>query len=181
MTREQFESAIENKIPLMLLDNLVLNVSEFINQHPGGRFLIRHNIGHDISKYFYGGYCLEGNLGSKPAEGHVHSQVAKMIVNDLIVAIYEDDIPTRTLVCKQLKENIEPQNTNTSTIFLQSVDHEKHFQSFHSDIRMIGKHFKLRSFANCYVTRHYTICNVMEPTFYSYINDALKLNDIGKA
>ena len=67
MTREQFESAIENKIPLMLLDNLVLNVSEFINQHPGGRFLIRHNIGHDISKYFYGGYCLEGNLGSKPA------------------------------------------------------------------------------------------------------------------
>jgi len=67
MSREQFESAIENNIPLVLLDNLVLNVSEFMNQHPGGRFLIRHNIGHDISKYFYGGYCLEGNQGSKPA------------------------------------------------------------------------------------------------------------------
>jgi len=67
MTREQFESAIENNIPLVLLDNLVLNVKEFMNQHPGGRFLIRHNIGHDISKYFYGGYCLEGNQGSKPA------------------------------------------------------------------------------------------------------------------
>ena len=67
MSREQFESAIENNIPLVLLDNLVLNVGEFMNQHPGGRFLIRHNIGHDISKYFYGGYCLEGNQGSKPA------------------------------------------------------------------------------------------------------------------
>jgi cytochrome b involved in lipid metabolism len=67
MTREQFESAIEYMIPLVLLDNLVLNVGEFMNQHPGGRFLIRHNIGHDVSKYFYGGYCLEGNQGSKPA------------------------------------------------------------------------------------------------------------------
>lgn len=99
MNRAEFESAIQNNIPLILLDNLVLNVSEFINQHPGGRFVIRHNIGHDISKYFYGGYCLEDNQGSKPAQGHVHSQVARMIVNDLIVAMYEDDIPTKTLVC----------------------------------------------------------------------------------
>jgi len=57
MNRMQFETAIQNNIPLMLLDNLVLNVGEFMNQHPGGRFVIRHNVGHDISKYFYGGYC----------------------------------------------------------------------------------------------------------------------------
>jgi len=92
----------------VLLDNLVLNVSEFMNQHPGGRFVIRHNIGHDISKYFYGGYCLENNQGSLHAQGHVHSQVARMIVNDLVVAMYEDDIPTKTLVCKQIKDNQKP-------------------------------------------------------------------------
>ena len=105
MSRDEFESAIANGIPLMILDNLVLNVAEFINQHPGGRFLIRHNIGTDISKYFYGGYCLEGNQGTKPAYGYTHSTVARMIINDLIVAIYEEDIPSKTMVCKQLKES----------------------------------------------------------------------------
>jgi len=67
MNREQFEKAVKDGIPLVLLDNLVLNVGEFINQHPGGRFVIRHNVGHDISKYFYGGYCLEDNLGPEPS------------------------------------------------------------------------------------------------------------------
>ena len=99
MSRDEFARCVENGIPLLLLDNLVLNVSEFINQHPGGRFLIRHHIGQDISKYFYGGYGLEGNMGTSPAKGHLHSQVAKMIVNDIIVAIYEEDIPTANLVC----------------------------------------------------------------------------------
>jgi len=49
-----------------------------------------------------------------------------------------------------------------------------HFQRYNSDIRMIGKHFKLRSHANLDITRHYTICNVMEPGFYAAINKALK-------
>jgi len=67
MNREQFDIAIQNNIPLILLDNLVLNVGGFIDQHPGGRFVIQHNLGHDISKYFYGGYCLEDNTGPIPA------------------------------------------------------------------------------------------------------------------
>jgi hypothetical protein len=100
MTRDEFESAIANGIPLMILDNLVLNIAEYINDHPGGRFLMRHNIGTDISKYFYGGYCLEGNQGPTPAFGHPHSTVARMIINDLIVANYEDDILPKTMVCK---------------------------------------------------------------------------------
>jgi hypothetical protein len=185
MSRDEFESAIANGIPLMILDNLVLNIAEYINNHPGGRFLMRHNIGTDISKYFYGGYCLEGNQGPIPAFGHPHSTVARMIINDLIVANYEDDIPPNTLVCKQIKENSTDnrqsgltQNTNTSTILLQSVDHQKHFQSYYSDLRMIGKHFMIRSFANINVTRHYTICNVMEPKFYTLMNDALRSNDV---
>ena len=70
---KQVYESVANGTPLVLLDNLVLNVSEFMNQHPGGRFLIRHHIGTDISKYFYGGYALEGNLGRSPAQGHNHS------------------------------------------------------------------------------------------------------------
>jgi hypothetical protein len=42
---------------------------------------------------------------------------------------------------------------------------------------MIGKHFKMRSFANPNVTRHYTVCNVMEPTYYTHMNNALNSNN----
>lgn len=79
----------------MIIDDLVLNVKQFINVHPGGKFVLHHTMGTDISKYFFGGYCLEGNLKGRPS-GHNHSADARMIVNDLAVAIYERDIPTTT-------------------------------------------------------------------------------------
>jgi cytochrome b involved in lipid metabolism len=59
-----------------------------MNLHPGGKFVIRHSIGQDISKYFFGGYCMEDNLKGVQ-KGHVHSYYAKLIVNDLAVGVYE--------------------------------------------------------------------------------------------
>ena len=95
MGRQQFEASLAQGQQLMLIDNLVIDVKEFANLHPGGRFVIRHNIGTDVSNFFFGGYCLEGNLqGISP--GHKHSSYARMIVNDLAVAIYEREIPTIT-------------------------------------------------------------------------------------
>ena len=67
MTAREFEQAIKNGRKLCILDDLVLDMEEFIDQHPGGRFVLTHNIGRDISKFFYGGYSLEDNLGSSPA------------------------------------------------------------------------------------------------------------------
>ena len=40
----------------MIFDNLVLDLNGYENIHPGGRFNLQHNIGRDISKFFYGGY-----------------------------------------------------------------------------------------------------------------------------
>lgn len=77
----------------MIIDNLVIDVGNFAITHPGGKFVIRHNIGNDISKFFFGGYNLEGNLEGVSI-GHKHSAYARKIVNDLTVAIYERDIPT---------------------------------------------------------------------------------------
>lgn len=50
----------------MILNEMVLDVTKFIDYHPGGKFVLKINNGRDISKFFYGGYCLEGN-GSGPA------------------------------------------------------------------------------------------------------------------
>ena len=38
---------------------MVLDVTQFLNIHPGGNFSLAQNIGRDVSKFFYGGYSLE--------------------------------------------------------------------------------------------------------------------------
>ena len=67
------------------MDDLVLDVTKFQSSHPGGKFLIERNIGRDISKYFHGGYSFEPLQNSKD---HTHSNYARTIVNDLVVARY---------------------------------------------------------------------------------------------
>ena len=61
---------------------MVLEVSRFLDEHPGGRFSLEHNIGQDISKFFYGGYSLENE---SKVEAHAHSNDARLIVNQLVV------------------------------------------------------------------------------------------------
>lgn len=91
MTRYEFENAIKEGQLLVILDKLVLNVYDFIAVHPGGKFVINHNVGSDISKFFFGGYCLEDNLTGRSV-GHAHSVYAKMIVNDLAIAVLDADL-----------------------------------------------------------------------------------------
>jgi cytochrome b involved in lipid metabolism len=45
------------------LDDLILDISKYQFYHPGGAFLLKYNIGRDISKFFYGGYQLENYAG----------------------------------------------------------------------------------------------------------------------
>ena len=40
MSREEFDSCIDNGQKLVLLDDLILDVDKFIGEHPGGRFFI---------------------------------------------------------------------------------------------------------------------------------------------
>lgn len=68
---------------LVILDNFILDVESFMNEHPGGRFSIEHNIGRDISKFFHGGYSLE-NI--KYVQNHAHSRDAKKAMDSMIIA-----------------------------------------------------------------------------------------------
>ena len=65
---------------LCVLDDLILDVSSFQNYHPGGRFVVNHNVGRDISKYFHGGYSLE-NLGRAKCKSYLHSTEAIRVAN----------------------------------------------------------------------------------------------------
>lgn len=46
---EEFEDRIRNGEQLVLLEDLVLDISEFKADHPGGQFAIEHMVGRDIS------------------------------------------------------------------------------------------------------------------------------------
>lgn len=66
---------------LVLLDEIILNVGDYIDNHPGGKQLIEHNIGRDISKFFYGGYSL-----GKSSFDYTHSSLAEKIAMNLKIA-----------------------------------------------------------------------------------------------
>ncbi len=57
-----------------------------MDNHPGGRFLLEHNVGRDVSKFFYGGYSLDGNLIKGGSHINTHSNVARKIVESLVIA-----------------------------------------------------------------------------------------------
>lgn len=92
MSREEFAQAILEFKKYVIVDDRVVDVSDYMEYHPGGRFLLNQCVGKDISKFFYGGYSLEGNLDGAVAEGHNHSYYARRIANDLTIAIFEKDI-----------------------------------------------------------------------------------------
>ncbi len=75
---------------LVLLDDMVLDISKYMFNHPGGKFLLSHFYGRDIGKFFYGGCVLENYKHSKPIN---HSFVAKKIAMSLLVARLEKKAP----------------------------------------------------------------------------------------
>lgn len=101
MSRATFKGRLERGHKLCVLDDMIIDVEPFIRWHPGGKFVINEVVGTDISKYFYGGYNMEGNGGKVPSQGWAHSNYARKIVNDLAVARYEPDITSTHMKVSQ--------------------------------------------------------------------------------
>lgn len=78
MTLDQFDKLLAEGRKLVILDDRIIDLDNFEQNHPGGKHLIYTNIGRDISKFFHGGYSLEN--GATP---HKHSNYAWTIVNEL--------------------------------------------------------------------------------------------------
>lgn len=66
MSRSDFKKRVAGGEQLVVVDDLVLDISKFKLSHPGGKFVLEYNIGRDVSKFFYGGYILETMSGMKP-------------------------------------------------------------------------------------------------------------------
>jgi len=83
MTEEEFYAITrKGRRHLLLLDDLVLDATDYAPYHPGGKFIIERTRGTDISKFFYGGYNLEP---SNNGTNYNHTNYARLACNGLIV------------------------------------------------------------------------------------------------
>ena len=114
------------------------------------------NIGRDISKFFYGGYSLENYTPISTV--HMHSNIARLVVNGLVVAKLEKTVPQ--FEAKIVERHAVNKFTNTITFKAESSVQD--VQMHYKDIQMIGKHYLVRSTKNKSVKRHYTISNCMQ-------------------
>lgn len=81
INESEFEAKIKNGEQLVILDDLVLDVSRYGEFHPGGAFLINHNVGRDVSKFFHGGHALDSNSNDPKAKTpkYAHSNIARLV------------------------------------------------------------------------------------------------------
>jgi hypothetical protein len=127
--------------------------------HPGGVFVMNHNIGRDISKFFHGGYTLINSRGTTP---YTHSNIARRICNGLAVA----HLGETTSTFKASLVSVDMINKTSATVSMSLPESVKGVSLFYSDLSMIGKHYLLQSVGNHNIKRHYTISNCMHKEAY---------------
>jgi cytochrome b involved in lipid metabolism len=44
----------------VIFNELVLDLQDYSQHHPGGKFVLEKNIGRDISKFYHGSYSMYG-------------------------------------------------------------------------------------------------------------------------
>lgn len=111
ISQGEYYMRVEGGEQLVILDDLVLDVSEYQWTHPGGWFVIGFNIGRDISKFFYGGYSLENAHGLAP---YNHSNIARLTVNTLVVGRLQER--AKTFSCKITEVNEVIKDVYTFTL-----------------------------------------------------------------
>lgn len=161
-TPEQLDEEVKAGKPLVVFDNLVLDMAGYERNHPGGKFVLTHNYGRDISKFFFGGYNLVQVPGLRP---HHHSQAALDIVRTMIVGVIKgqfevSDRRFRIAECNKMSDN-------TATFTFETIDDGAtpvdNLKRWYNDPAMIGRHFLVFSAAATRIKRQYTICSSMNP------------------
>ena len=84
MTMETFLDLTRMGTALCIVDNYVLDITEFMENHPGGQHLLRYARGSDIT---------EEVVGTRDVDGHrnVHSHAALQLMKTLVRAVLVDN------------------------------------------------------------------------------------------
>jgi hypothetical protein len=119
----------------------VIDLSKFKFNHPGGKFVLEHNVGRDISKFFYGSYMLENNVTR-----HLHSNIARRIVNEITIGRLKDNTSPYTMIVSAS----QVVNENSKTLILRShgTGVNKFIHPKSDDMLNFGRHYMIRTFDN---------------------------------
>ncbi|CDW77349.1 cytochrome b5-like heme steroid binding domain containing protein [Stylonychia lemnae] len=166
MSSEEFYDRIKRGEKLVLLNDMVLNVSKYQFNHPGGKFVIAQNVGRDITKFFYGAYQMENYGNQKP---YFHSNVARAIVNELMMGRMSTKAPK--FIAQAVGKY--PVNSNTKCFVFRSHTNVPGISKYYPDISYIGKHYLLSSLDQFQVRRQYTISNCMQGETYNWYLKAI--------
>ena len=143
MSLKDFKIRIQEGDKLVILDEYVLDVSKFKLNHPGGRFAIEHNVGRDISKFFYGTQSLEDNTNAG-GKGITHTNYARLIVNQIIIAKLDNEqeggVQTMQCLIHEGKNNGTNQSLALST---ESQAPVPAFKKYYPGLSIMGQHFKV--------------------------------------
>ena len=195
ITADEFEDRVKKGEKLVILDNLVLDIAEFIKMHPGGAFLLEGTYGRDISKFFYGGYALDGNSNdpSAPNCRHSHTNVARRIANRLVIALIdnrdvqinncyineEESVTLNELANCFAFKRLEVQVNDEAIEGGQKIHllgKDMHMSNYYKDLNILGKHYTIvhsghkgvspSKYDGVVLRRHYTITNCLRRDFY---------------
>ena len=159
---------------------MVLNLSNFSHHHPGGKFVLDQTAGRDISKFFYGGYALDGNIGLKAGEknlAYAHSNIARKIAFSHIVGVIEKPEVQENSFDIDHSQTMDLNSSSKSFVF-KTKDNLKNsdLAEYFTDISKLGQHYTVApqdglgqpfiEFKGTQLKRHYTIANCMKKKFY---------------
>jgi len=172
ISESDLECLIAQGEKLVVLDDLVLDVSAYMKFHPGGAFLVEHNLGRDISKFFYGGYALENDRGQK---GFAHSNLARKIVNELAIGIMYREAEIVHYQIDHIKTVKINDKIRTINFKAKTQPIIAGVQQFYSELAQFGKHYIVQAVTSAgqgkvvsrlSPKRHYTIANCMGKAHY---------------
>lgn len=121
---------------VLIMNELVLDVENYIPMHPGGRFVIEKNLGRDISKFYYGGYSI---LSDFSISVHVHSRQADVQVYGMIIGHIRDQEKGCQVHEVQIAKKIQ-HTADTASFKFETVGRDTKFQfrTYYQNLNFIG-------------------------------------------
>lgn len=110
----------------------------------------------------------------------MHSQIARMVVNDLAIARYSPHTTVSSTTCIVREDLCVTVSPNTKTIVFENVENQPvpNFKNYYPTLSYAAKHFLVRSLdGSDSIARHYTICNAMKPDVYKSYIDVLRADN----
>ncbi|CDW82462.1 cytochrome b5-like heme steroid binding domain containing protein [Stylonychia lemnae] len=170
MSLFKFNQLISLGRQLVILEEKILDLESFLDNHPGGRNFLKINIGKDITKYFYGAFnFLNKNLTEQRV---THSLLGHQLAGQLAIGKLENSYPEEYPV--QIVYISPLMGQNTKTFVFQGKYTRPGIQNFRYDIKLFGQYYIIFNKKRSMQQRQFYVCNCLIPEVYEKYKNLIK-------